>query len=127
MARQPSDDVCSLYSVHAESIDRVNQRLPDSSVLLRLAELFKLLGDQTRVRILMALSAAELCVCDLSEILGLKPSAVSHQLRLLRSARLVRFRREGKNVFYSLDDGHVQELFRQAAEHVQERDVGGAA
>ena len=88
-----------------------------------LADTFKVLGDGTRVRILDALSRAELCVCDLSSLLGLQESAVSHQLRLLRGARLVRARRDGRMVFYSLDDQHIVRLFEQGLEHVKERDV----
>ena len=89
-----------------------------------LAETFKALGDVTRVRMLDALARAELCVGDLAELLGLSESAVSHQLRLLRGMRLVRPRREGRLVFYSLDDHHIVRLFAQGLEHVEERDRG---
>ena len=88
--------------------------------LAALAEIFKILGDQTRVRLLDALSRAELCVCDLASLLGLSESAVSHQLRLLRGTRVVRARREGRMVFYSLDDQHVLSLFQQGLRHVEE-------
>jgi ArsR family transcriptional regulator, lead/cadmium/zinc/bismuth-responsive transcriptional repressor len=86
-----------------------------------LADIFKVLGDATRVRILDVLSRTELCVQDLAAILGLTPSAVSHQLRLLRSSRLVRTRRDGRQIFYALDDDHIVGLFRQGLEHVEER------
>ncbi len=86
-----------------------------------LAETFRVLGDPTRVRLLDALSRAELCVCDLASLLGSSESAVSHQLRLLRNLRLVRPRREGRMMFYSLDDQHIVKLFAQGLEHVQER------
>ena len=86
-----------------------------------LAETFKVLGDPTRVRILDALSRAEVPVCDLAELLGLSQSAVSHQLRLLRSMRLVQSRRDGRHIYYVLDDDHIAKLFKQGLEHVQER------
>lgn len=95
--------------------------MPDEAQLQELASLFKTLGDTTRVRILACLAAGELCVCDLSAVLSMGQSAVSHQLRLLRAAKLVRSRREGKNVFYALDDEHVLALFDQGLEHVRHR------
>lgn len=85
-----------------------------------MAELFKALGDYTRVRILHALSVSELCVCALAEVLEMSQSAISHQLRLLRAARLVRYRKEGKNVFYALDDKHVETLLQQGFAHISE-------
>src|SRR6476660_7273368 len=95
-------------------------RLDDASAAA-LAETFKVLGDPTRVRILDALSRAEVPVCDLSELLGVTQSAVSHQLRLLRGARLVKSRRDGQHIYYTLDDQHIGKLFEQGLEHVQER------
>jgi DNA-binding transcriptional ArsR family regulator len=95
--------------------------LSDASAVA-LAETFKVLGDTTRVRILDALSRAELCVCDLARLVGLSESAVSHQLRLLRGTRLVRARRDGRQMFYTLDDQHIVGLFEQGLEHVEERD-----
>src|SRR6185295_3986039 len=89
-----------------------------------LAETFKALGDVTRVRILDALARTELCVSDLSELLGVSESAVSHQLRLLRGMRLVRARRDGRLVFYALDDHHIVRLFEQGLQHVEERMPG---
>ena len=89
--------------------------------VVALAETFKVLGDVTRVRILDALSRSELCVCDLAQLIGLSESAVSHQLRLLRGMRLVRSRRDGRMVFYTLDDQHIVRLFEQGMEHVGER------
>ena len=94
--------------------------LTDGSVVA-LAETFRVLGDTTRVRILDVLSRAELCVCDIARLLGLTESAVSHQLRLLRGMRLVRSRRSGRMIFYSLDDQHIVGLFEQGLEHVEER------
>lgn len=95
--------------------------LTDASAIA-LAETFKVLGDTTRVRILDALSRAELCVCDIARVVGLSESAVSHQLRLLRGTRLVRTRRDGRQIFYTLDDQHIVGLFEQGLEHVEERD-----
>jgi DNA-binding transcriptional ArsR family regulator len=99
----------------------VKGRLLDDQSATALAETFKVLGDPTRVRILDALSHAEVAVCDLADILGLTQSAVSHQLRLLRSMRLVRSRRDGRHIYYVLDDEHIARLFKQGLDHVQER------
>ncbi len=96
-------------------------RLLDDASAVALAETFKILGDPTRVRILDALSRAETPVCDLATALGVTQSAVSHQLRVLRSMRLVRARRDGRHIYYVLDDEHILKLFRQGLEHVQER------
>jgi DNA-binding transcriptional ArsR family regulator len=107
-------------------IQTVKIALLSDAAVTALAETFKVLGDTTRVRILDALSRAELCVGDISELLGVSESAVSHQLRLLRGARLVRPRRAGQQIFYTLDDHHIVGLFAQGLEHVQER-AGGLA
>jgi ArsR family transcriptional regulator, lead/cadmium/zinc/bismuth-responsive transcriptional repressor len=103
------------------SYEHVRARLLGESAVAALAETFKVLGDTTRVRIIDALSATELCVQDLADALGLTQSAVSHQLRLLRSMRLVRTRRDGRQIFYTLDDDHIVGLFKQGLEHVEER------
>jgi len=103
----------------AEMTKRATRLLGEESASA-LAETFKVLGDVTRVRILDALARTELCVCDLAELIGLTESAVSHQLRLLRGMRLVRPRRDGRMVFYSLDDHHIVRLFEQGLEHVEE-------
>jgi len=113
-------DVCQATCLHSERIEAVRQSMASQADLHGLAELFKALGDPTRVRILEALSLAELCVCDLATVLGMTQSAVSHQLRVLRAAKLVKYRREGKNAFYSLDDQHVERLFSEALGHVRE-------
>jgi len=99
----------------------VQDRLLDDRSAAALAETFKVLGDPTRVRILDALARAEVPVCDLADMLGLTQSAVSHQLRLLRSMRLVRSRRDGRHIYYVVDDDHITKLFKQGLEHVQER------
>lgn len=114
-------DVCDHEELHEQAIEAVRKTMPPPAQLQDLAALFKALGDHTRVRLLAALAAGELCVCDLTAVLELSQSAVSHQLRLLRAAKLVRSRREGKNVFYSLDDAHVLALFDQGLEHVRHK------
>lgn len=113
-------DVCRVRCIHPEKIARTRKKMCSEEVLYGLAEIFKVLGDYTRVRILQALSMDEHCVCDLAALLEITESAVSHQLRLLRAAKLVKFRKEGKIVFYCLDDEHVKNLFEQGLEHVQE-------
>jgi DNA-binding transcriptional ArsR family regulator len=107
-------DVCEVSLVDAGKVLRAREKVPPEGRLQEQAEWFKLLGDPTRLRILHALSAEELCVCDLAALLDSSPSAVSHQLRLLRSARLVRFRKSGKMVYYTLDEPQVRELLRVA-------------
>ena len=111
---------CGYLHVHEETVERVQRELADEEQLLRLAELFKVFGDGTRVRILSVLLTAEVCVCDIARLLGMTQSAVSHQLRILKQAHLIRARREGKTVFYALADDHVATLLRQGMEHVCE-------
>ncbi len=113
--------VCQTHCLHPEKLDKAREAMEPDERLARLAELFKTLGDFTRVRILQALSIEELCVCDIAALLDLSQSAVSHQLRLLRAAQLVRYRKEGKIVYYALDDDHVYTLFTQGIEHVKEK------
>ena len=115
-------NVCSYVHLDPNRVASLTARLLSPGSVDALAETFKVLGDGTRVRILDALSRAELCVCDLARLLGLSDSAVSHQLRLLRGMRLVRPRRDGKMIFYTLDDQHIVGLFEQGLEHVEERD-----
>lgn len=115
------DDACLARETHPGSIERARGALPKAGELQELADTFKTLGDGARLGILGALSAGELCVCDLAETLSMSHSAVSHQLRILRAARLVKYRRQGKNVFYSLDDDHVEALMRLGLAHVREQ------
>ncbi len=117
-------EACGYLCVHDELVEQVRRTLPEDGMLSRLAELFKVFGDGTRIRILYVLLEAEVCVCDLAKLLGMTQSAVSHQLRLLKQARLIKARREGKTVFYSLADDHVATLIKQGMEHVCE-DFGG--
>lgn len=109
---------------HDPAAERVRPHLLEPQLAASLAETFKVLGDPTRVRILVALSHAELCVCDIASLLRLGESAVSHQLRILRSLRLVRARREGRMIFYALDDEHITRLLAQGLEHVSEAAAG---
>ena len=114
------DAVCDILCVHHEVIDKYTDQLITFDRANGLAELFKTLGDPTRIRIMDALSKTEFCVCDLAELLGLSQSATSHQLRVLRNNDLVKYRREGKMVYYSVHDSHVSELYRQGLEHIDE-------
>lgn len=111
---------CEDYHVHPSLIEGAQEALPGEEEMLRVSELFKVLGDGTRMRILFVLLAQEMCVCDLSEALKMTVSAVSHQLRILRQAHLVRYRRVGKTVFYALADDHVKTLLSQGLDHVRE-------
>ena len=111
---------CDQAATHPEILDAVRLKMPDEDTLYNLTELFHIFGDSTRMRILYVLFASEMCVCDIAALLGITQSAISHQLRLLKSARLVKSRREGKTVFYSLADDHVKTIIDQGLEHVQE-------
>lgn len=113
-------ECCDCTQVHDDIVSEVTSQLPDDEILYDLAELFKVFGDSTRIKILYALSERELCVCDISELIGVSQTAISHQLRVLKGAKLVKYRREGKNVFYSLDDDHVRSIINQGMEHVEE-------
>jgi len=114
------NDRCECVAVHQEAVDSVRSQMPEDDTLIDLADLFKMFSDSTRVRIMYALLKAELCVCDIAEVLGMTKSAVSHQLRSLRHSRLVKNRREGKTVYYSLADSHVGSIFAQGLDHVME-------
>ncbi len=114
------DEVGESADFHAATVERVKAAMPDDDLLTDIAELFKVFGDSTRTRILAALSESEMCVCCISAILDMSVSAVSHQLRILRQSKLVKTRREGKEIYYSLDDAHIGEIFETALEHVKE-------
>lgn len=113
-------EVCGYLHVHEDRVAEVRRMLPEDGTLSKLAELFKVFGDETRIRILYVLFESEVCVCDIARLLGMTQSAVSHQLRVLKQARLIKSRREGKTVFYSLSDDHVSTLLRQGTEHIHE-------
>lgn len=112
--------ICDCDVIHQEIVEERRRGMAKEEELNQIALFFRVLGDSTRVRIMWALVAGELCVCDLAFLLNMTKSAISHQLRALRDARLVRFRKEGKIVFYSLDDHHVQEVFERGFEHIKE-------
>lgn len=112
---------CSCTVIHEDIIKKVSNLMPDDKKLYELSELFKVLGDTTRVKIIYALFESEMCVCDISALFNMNQSAISHQLRTLKQARLVKFRRDGKVVYYSLDDEHVKLLFDYGLIHVKEK------
>lgn len=112
---------CNCTIIHEEVVNNVKGKLPDDETLYDLGELFKVFGDTTRVKILCALIEAEMCVCDIAALLGMTQSAVSHQLRVLKQSRLVKPRKEGKVVYYSLEDEHVTNIFAQGLVHIKER------
>ena len=111
---------CQETKVHQDVVDQVRDQLPPEENLYDLAELFKMFGDSTRVKILYALLESELCVCDIARLLNVSQSAVSHQPRVLKGGKLVKFRREGKTLFYSLADDHVVGILSQGMEHILE-------
>lgn len=117
---KPDIEQCEFYQVHEDIVKAVQEKMPDEDVLCDLAEIFKVFGDSTRIKILYLLFESEMCVCDIAQLLGMNQSAISHQLRILKQARLVRSRREGKSVIYALSDSHVRAIIDQGMEHVCE-------
>lgn len=115
---------CDCTVIHEDVVEKVRNNMPDEEILYDLAELFKVFGDSTRVRILWALDEAEMCVCDIASVLNMTQSAISHQLRVLKQARLVKNRREGKVVYYSLDDEHIKTIFDDGLAHIKEEEGG---
>lgn len=113
-------DRCDCTIIHHEIVNKVKENMPEDENLYDLAELFKVFGDTTRIKILYALFASEMCVCDIAAVLNMTQSAISHQLRVLKQARLVKYKKEGKIVFYSLDDEHVKRIFDQGLIHIAE-------
>ena len=113
-------ECCDYAHTHDDIVERVRQEMPDEDTLYDLTELFRIFGDSTRIRILYVLFEAEMCVCDIATLLGMTQSAISHQLRALKTARLVKGRREGKTVFYSLADDHVKTIIHQGLDHIAE-------
>lgn len=111
---------CDLLFVHEDIVKQVEKQMPDEERLFDLAELFKLFGDSTRIRILYLLFESEMCVCDIAQLLHMTQSAISHQLALLKKSKLVKNRRDGKTVFYSLADNHVCTIINQGMEHLTE-------
>jgi ArsR family transcriptional regulator, lead/cadmium/zinc/bismuth-responsive transcriptional repressor len=114
-------DRCDCNVIHQEIVDKVKENMPEDENLYDLAELFKVFGDTTRIKILYALYSSDMCVCDIAVLLNMTQSAISHQLRVLKQAKLVKYRKEGKIVFYSLDDEHVKMIFDQGLLHISEQ------
>ena len=127
MAKRDHAEVCAEVCTHPEILEKVAPEMPDEERLYDLAELFKVFGDTTRIRILYVLFESEMCVCDIAALLNMTQSAISHQLRILKQARLVRSRRDGKTVFYSLDDDHVRTVIGQGirAWSISKKSMGG--
>jgi len=116
-----SKDVCQVFCFNKDKVDKTKKYILSFDDLNSLTEIFSVFSDITRVKILLALKKGELCVCDISTILGLSLSSVSHQLRILRNLRLVKYRNEGRMVFYSLSDGHIIKLLEEGLKHVKEK------
>lgn len=116
------EEICEITYIDRKKVSSVKRKMKTEATMQRIAETFKVLGDPTRTKIIFALSQEELCVCDIANLLGATKSAVSHQLRILRNMRLVKYRKEGKMVFYSLDDEHIKNLFSECLRHVEEYD-----
>ena len=114
------EELCESNEIHEDQLKIVDETLPEETELYDLAELFKVFGDSTRIRILFVLFEAEVCVCDLAKALNMTQSAISHQLRILKQNKLVKSRREGKSIFYSLADDHVRTIINQGREHIEE-------
>jgi len=110
---------CEVTAIHADVVAKVQAAMPGEEDLVNLADFFKVFGDTTRMKILYALFQAEMCVCDIAYLLGMSQSAISHQLRVLKQAKLVKFRKEGRVVYYSLDDEHVQAIVEQGYKHIK--------
>ena len=113
-------ECCDVICVHEDMIQKVKKLLPEEELIKELADFYKVFGDATRLKILCVLLESEMCVCDLAELLEMTQSAISHQLRVLKQMKLVKNRREGKTVYYSLADGHIQNIISQGMEHIQE-------
>ncbi len=118
--KEETVDKCEYIHVHDETVQKVNEQMPEEDKLYDLADFFKIFGDSTRIKILYVLLCSEMCVCDLAQILNMTQSAISHQLRTLKQMNLVRNRREGKTVFYSLADGHIKTILNQGMDHIEE-------
>lgn len=119
-SKQTIIERCDCEVIHEDIVDRVREKFPTEETLYDLAELFKVFGDSTRIKILWALDESEMCVCDIAFLLNMTQSAISHQLRVLKQAHLVKYRKSGKIAFYSLDDEHVREILDQGLVHIKE-------
>jgi len=118
--QENNDAVCRVIAIDEEKVKAVTKLMPEETEVERTAETFKILGDPTRLKIVLALIKEELCVCDLSALVGVSVSAISHQLRLLRGMRLVKHHKDGKMVFYSIDDEHIENIISETLVHINE-------
>lgn len=113
-------DSCTCTVIHEDIVNQVREQMPQEETLYDLAELFKVFGDTTRIKIICALFESEMCVCDIATLLNMNQSAISHQLRVLKQSRLVKYRKDGKIVYYSLDDEHIKQIFDLGLIHIRE-------
>ena len=118
--KQKEQSACDCHAIHEEVVERVRNAMPDGGDFYNLANLYKMFADNTRLRILWALSCEEMCVCDLAVLLGMTKSAISHQLKFLRLTNLVKYDKQGKVVYYSLADDHIKDIFEKGFEHIHE-------
>ena len=123
MEREPLE-ICEVSVIHEDVLARVKASMPDEDPIYDVSELFRVFGDSTRARIICALNIEEMCVCDLAALLSMSQSAISHQLRLLKVSRIVKSRKQGRVVYYSLDDSHINQIFATAFDHVMEEMEG---
>ena len=114
------EDLCEITVIHEETVKKVKNIIPEDDIIYDLAEFFKVFADSTRMKIIYALMENELCVCDIANIVGTTQSAISHQLRILKQSKLVKYKKEGKVVYYSLDDSHIAEILKKGCEHIEE-------
>ena len=114
------EDVCEINIIHQDTVNKVKAVIPNDELIYDLAELFKVFADSTRMKIIYALMENELCVCDIAAIVGTTQSAISHQLRILKQSKLVKYRKDGKVVYYSLDDEHISQIVKKGREHIEE-------
>lgn len=114
------EDICEVNVIHENIVNNVKKVMPEDDLIYDLAEFFKVFADSTRMKILYALMKEELCVCDIAAIVGTTQSAISHQLRILKQSKLVKYKKEGKVVYYSLDDEHISQIVKKGCEHIEE-------
>ena len=114
--------ICDCNIIHQDVVDKTLSKMPKQELFDKLAEFFKIIGDTTRTKILFALDQNEMCVCDIANVLGMSKSSISHQLSMLRKSGIVKYRKEGKEVYYTLDDEHVQQVFEVGIEHIEHKE-----
>ncbi|MCP3964790.1 MAG: helix-turn-helix transcriptional regulator [Lentisphaerae bacterium] len=120
MSKKEKIEICHCNIIHNDIVEEVRKLLPGNDVCINLAEFYKAFADQTRLKILKALLHSEMCVCDLTAALGMTQSAISHQLRILKNMKLVKYRKAGKVIYYSLDDNHIKDIFKAGFDHINE-------